>query len=65
MNIHDELSWLKHKDELDVFFEFKKIMETWDVTQIPIVAEMDATRTTWAAKKGINNIEELRKLYAD
>lgn len=64
MNIHDELSWLKHKDELDVFFEFKQIMETWDVTQIPIVAEMDATRTTWAAKKGINNIEELKKLYA-
>lgn len=65
MNIHDELSWLKHKDELDVFFKFKQIMETWEDTQIPIVAEMDATRTTWAAKKGIDNVEELNKLYAD
>lgn len=63
MNIHDELSWLKHKDEDEVFFELKKIMEDWDVTQVPIVAEMEATATSWSAKKGIHNIEELKALY--
>ena len=63
MNIHDELSWIKHKDEFQVFFDMKRIMETWDATQVPIVAEMEATATSWSAKKGIHNIEELRKLY--
>ena len=63
MNIHDELSWLKHKDEFEIFFELKKIMEDWDATLIPIVAEMEATATTWSAKKGIHNIKELKELY--
>lgn len=61
MNIHDELSWEHHiEDPLEVFFEFKKIMQDWDDTQIPIVADMDATCTTWADKEGVHSIEELR-----
>lgn len=63
MNIHDELSWLKHRDELDIFFDLKKLMENWEDTQVPIVAEMDATASTWSAKKGIHNKEELKALY--
>lgn len=61
MNIHDELSWERHiSDPLEIFFEFQKIMENWSDTQVPIVAEMDATSTTWADKKGVHNLEELR-----
>ena len=63
MNIHDELSFLKHRDEFEIFFDLKYIMEDWDATLIPIVADMEATATTWAAKKGIHNIKELRELY--
>ena len=51
MNIHDELSWEKHKDEsMEVFYEFKRIMEDWDDTLVPIVAEMEVTETCWAEK---------------
>ena len=60
MNIHDELSWERHKDDLDVFFKFQEIMQTWEDTMVPIVAEMEATTTTWAEKKGASTPDELR-----
>lgn len=60
MNIHDELSWERHKDELEVFFDFQRIMQDWPDTLVPLVAEMDATTTTWAGKKGVHSLEELR-----
>jgi len=60
MQIHDELSWEKHHDEADVFFEFKAIMEEWPDTLVPIVAEMEASRTTWADKKPVHGVEDLR-----
>ena len=54
MNIHDELSWEKHKDEsMDVFYEFQKIMETWPDSLVPLVAEMEVSTSTWANKKGL------------
>jgi DNA polymerase-1 len=54
MNIHDELSWEKHKTEqLETFMVFKQMMETWEDTLVPIVANMDFTQTTWAEKKEI------------
>lgn len=54
MNIHDEMSWCKHKeDSLDVFYAYKRIMEDWPDTLIPIVAEMEITYTNWAEKKKV------------
>jgi len=51
MNIHDEVSWEKHKDEdLTVFRQYQQIMETWEDTLVPIVAEMEVSTTTWYAK---------------
>ena len=64
MQIHDELSWEKHKDDpLEVFMKFQEIMQDWDQTYVPIVADMDATKTTWADKKGIDNFEELQDYF--
>ncbi len=40
-------------------------MQDWPDTQVPIVAEMDVTTTTWADKKGVNNLEELRLYLGD
>lgn len=66
MQIHDELSWEKHKDDpLDVFIEMQNIMGDWVDTLVPIVAEMDATKTTWAEKKGIEGIDELRLYFSN
>ena len=61
MQIHDELSWEKHKDEDTVFFEFKRIMEDWDDTLVPIVADMELTKTTWAEKFEINSIKDFKE----
>lgn len=61
MQIHDELSWEKHKDEDSVFFEFKRIMEDWDDTLVPIVADMELTKTTWAEKFEVDTIEKFKE----
>lgn len=66
MQIHDELSWEKHKDDpLEVFIEMQKIMGDWTDTLVPIVAEMDATKTTWAEKKGIDGLNELQDYFSN
>lgn len=65
MNIHDELSWEKHKDEDEIFFTFKKIMEDWPDTLVPIVSDMSVTTTTWAEKKGVENLNELQVYFSN
>ena len=59
MQIHDELQFKKHKDDdPKIFFEIKKIMETWDDTMIPIIADMEVTHTTWADKYEVEKVED-------
>lgn len=61
MQIHDELSWEHHKDDDPaIFFEYKRIMEDWPDTLVPIVAEMEVTLTDWASKEKVHTIDELR-----
>ena len=60
MNIHDELSFVHNGDPLETYFEIKKIMQDWPDTLVPIVADMEATNTTWAGKKDVESIEDLR-----
>lgn len=63
MQIHDELSWEHHVDDDPAeFFEFKRIMEDWDEGLVPIVADMEVTTTTWAAKVEVETEAELRKI---
>lgn len=61
MQIHDELSWeYDPADPPEIFFEFKKIMEKWNDSKVPIIADMEATNSTWADKKEVNTLEELK-----
>jgi DNA polymerase-1 len=61
MQIHDELMWeYDDRDDPAVIFEFKRIMENWPETLVPLVAEADVTTTTWDAKEGVANLDELR-----
>lgn len=54
MNIHDELSFERHKDESpEIFKKFKSIMETWDGCKVPIVADVEVSNTNWAEKKEV------------
>ena len=62
MQIHDELSWEHHEDDDPAeFFEFKRIMEDWDEALVPIVADMEVTTSTWAAKVEVETLDELRE----
>ena len=59
MQIHDELQFKKHKDDDPaLFFEIKKIMESWDDTYIPIVADMEVATKTWADKYEVEKVED-------
>lgn len=61
MQIHDELSWEKHKDDPpEVFFKFKEIMEDWQDTLVPIVADMEVSKSVWASKEGIESLEQFK-----
>ncbi len=63
MQIHDELSWeWNPEDPPEIFFEFKQIMEDWPASMIPIIADMEVTTTTWAAKKEVETVEELKEI---
>ena len=54
MNIHDELSWEKHKDEdITIFHQFKHIMETWEDALVPIIADLEISYTNWAEKEDV------------
>lgn len=61
MQVHDELSWEKHDDDdPQVFFQFQKIMQDWEDTLVPIVADMEVTTTKWAEKKEVGTLDELQ-----
>ena len=65
MQIHDELSWCFNlSDGCETLFEFKHIMEDWEDGQVPIVADMEITTKSWADKKEVNTLEELKELFA-
>lgn len=65
MQIHDELSWEKHKDEDQVFFDFQQIMQDWTEGMVPIVADMEVTTTTWANKKEVETLEDLQSHFSN
>lgn len=63
MEIHDELQFKWHRyDDPQIFFDIKQIMETWDDTLIPIVADMELTKTTWADKVEITRKEQFHEV---
>jgi DNA polymerase I-like protein with 3'-5' exonuclease and polymerase domains len=65
MQIHDELSWIRHvSDPPEVFFQFKQLMEDWPDTLVPIIAEMEVTRTKWAEKEGVDSLDELQVYFS-
>lgn len=60
--IHDELLFIVPPDEVEQVFKFKQIMEDTDGWYVPIVAEIDASNTTWADKKPMDSIEQIREV---
>ena len=63
MQIHDELSWeYDPEDNPEIFFTFKKIMENWKASKIPIIADMEVSIKTWADKHEVNTLKELKEI---
>ncbi|MCQ2968516.1 MAG: DNA polymerase [Clostridium sp.] len=60
--IHDELLFIVPPEEAEEVYNIKHIMEDTDGWYIPIVAEVDASNTTWADKHGMNSVEEVREV---
>ena len=60
MQIHDELSWEMYKGEEHEAFTFQHIMEDWEDTYVPIVADMEITTTTWAEKYEIHSLKDIK-----
>lgn len=58
MNIHDELSWEKAIGEAEVFTEFQNIMQDWEEGLVPIIADMEITRSTWSEKVEVTEISD-------
>lgn len=50
MNIHDELVFYWHRDEIDLIPEIKHAFEDWDF-KIPIIAEVSYSMESWGSKK--------------
>lgn len=53
MQIHDELSWKTHNEELEHMKVIQNIMQDWSDTLVPVIAEMAITRTNWAEKQDV------------
>lgn len=56
MQIHDELSYELYPGEEKHIEEFRKIMQTWENTLVPIVADLEFSTTTWANKEEVDKI---------
>lgn len=53
MQIHDEIMFKWRHDEVQHLKNIKQIMETWEDTLVPIVADVDAAYQNWAEKSDI------------
>lgn len=60
--VHDELIFTIAEDELHYAYKFKELMEDCGDWYIPIIAEIDATKTNWAEKQPINSLEHLKEV---
>lgn len=61
INIHDEICFAVYDGEQEQIFTFKELMEKFDKTKVPIVADVEFTTTTWDEKKEYNNVEDIIK----
>lgn len=56
MQIHDELSYEIFPGEEHHVAQFQRIMQEWEGCIVPIVADLEFTTTTWAAKEEVDSL---------
>jgi DNA polymerase I-like protein with 3'-5' exonuclease and polymerase domains len=50
MNIHDEVIFYLHKEEIHILPDIKDIFEDWDF-RVPIIAEVQYSEKSWGDKE--------------
>lgn len=61
MQVHDELIFkYDPADPPEMFTKIKEIMENWEDTLVPIVADIEVSNTNWAEKKEIKDSNDLQ-----
>ena len=63
LNIHDELVFYIHRDELDLIPKIKATMEQFRKFKVPIVAEVSYSFENWAAKKKLKPGDDLASMF--
>lgn len=56
MQIHDEISYEIYPGEEEHVKEFKRIMQKFEGSYVPIIADLEFTTTTWADKEEMEDI---------
>ena len=56
MQIHDEISYEIYPGEEQHVKEFKRIMQKFDGSYVPIIADLEFTTTSWADKEEVDDI---------
>ena len=60
MNIHDEMSFELVEGEEHIIFEIQKIMQEYDDGLVPIVADLEVSKTSWANKVECETLEDVK-----
>lgn len=63
MNIHDEMSFEIYEGEEHILYDLQQIMQVFEDTLVPIVADLEVSTTTWAEKKEVGGIEDVKRLF--
>lgn len=63
LQIHDELVFAYHPDDPpEIFITIKHMLEDWDDALVPMVADGEASATTWKDKVEWTTLEELNEI---
>lgn len=62
MNIHDEMSFELVKGEEHIIFDIQKIMQEYPDGLVPIVADLEVSKTSWANKVECETLEDVKAI---
>lgn len=62
MNIHDEMSFELAEGEEHIIFDIQKIMQEFEDTLVPIVADLEVSKTSWANKKECETLDDVKRI---
>ena len=62
MNIHDEIQFIIYNGEWKEIWNFQRIMQDFKQSLVPIVADIEVTKTLWADKVEVNSVQDINAI---